>query len=87
MHQSRVLVVEDDEGLREALTDTLTLAGYRWFEADSAEAALVILKQKVIDIVVSDVQMSGMNGLMLLKKHKTQSSQTAGIAYDGICQH
>ena len=34
MAQSKVLIVEDDEGLREALVDTLALAGYEWLEAD-----------------------------------------------------
>ena len=54
MAQSKVLIVEDDEGLREALVDTLALAGYEWLEADSAEDALVKLKSNAVDIVVSD---------------------------------
>lgn len=70
MNQSKVLIVEDDEGLREALVDTLSLAGYRWLEADSAEQALVLLKTESVDIVVSDVQMAGMDGLLLLRNIK-----------------
>ncbi|WP_087021530.1 sigma-54-dependent transcriptional regulator [Thaumasiovibrio subtropicus] len=70
MNQSRVLVVEDDEGLREALVDTLSLAGYEWIEADSAEQAIVLLKQHAVDIVISDVQMAGMDGLGLLRTIK-----------------
>ena len=70
MAQSKVLIVEDDEGLREALVDTLALAGYSWLEADSAEDALVKLKSHHIDIVVSDVQMAGMGGLALLRNIK-----------------
>ncbi len=70
MAQSKVLIVEDDEGLREALVDTLALAGYEWLEADSAEDALVKLKNHSVDIVVSDVQMGGMGGLALLKNIK-----------------
>ncbi|MGF1699361.1 sigma-54 dependent transcriptional regulator [Photobacterium makurazakiensis] len=70
MNQSRVLVVEDDEGLREALVDTLALAGYQWLEAESAEQALLILKSESVDIVVSDVQMAGMDGLGLLRSIK-----------------
>ena len=72
MSQTRVLVVEDDEGLREALVDTLALAGYQWLEAESAEHALVLLKSEAIDIVVSDVQMAGMDGLALLRSIKLQ---------------
>jgi two-component system response regulator FlrC len=70
MAQSKVLIVEDDEGLREALVDTLALAGYDWVEADCAEEALIKLKSEAIDIVVSDVQMAGMGGLALLRNIK-----------------
>ncbi|MFZ6039394.1 sigma-54-dependent transcriptional regulator [Vibrio natriegens] len=70
MAQSKVLIVEDDEGLREALVDTLALAGYEWLEAGCAEEALVKLKSNPVDIVVSDVQMAGMGGLALLKNIK-----------------
>ncbi|MGX9417231.1 sigma-54-dependent transcriptional regulator [Vibrio sp. RC27] len=70
MAQSKVLIVEDDEGLREALVDTLALAGYDWIEADCAEEALIKLKAESIDIVVSDVQMAGMGGLALLRNIK-----------------
>lgn len=70
MSQTQILVVEDDSGLREALVDTLTIAGYSVVEADSAETALVLLKQSVIDLIVSDVQMGGLSGLDLLKSVK-----------------
>ncbi|MGO1298656.1 MAG: sigma-54-dependent transcriptional regulator [Vibrio sp.] len=70
MAQSKVLIVEDDEGLREALVDTLALAGYEWLDADCAEDALVKLKNDSVDIVVSDVQMAGMGGLALLRNIK-----------------
>ncbi|MBE4581719.1 sigma-54-dependent transcriptional regulator [Vibrio navarrensis] len=70
MAQSKVLIVEDDEGLREALVDTLALAGYDWLEADCAEDALLKLKAHSVDIVVSDVQMAGMGGLALLRSIK-----------------
>ncbi|NLS13225.1 sigma-54-dependent Fis family transcriptional regulator [Vibrio sp. SM6] len=70
MAQSKVLIVEDDAGLREALVDTLALAGYAWLEADCAEEALLKLKAEPVDIVVTDVQMAGMGGLALLRSIK-----------------
>lgn len=70
MTEHNILVVEDDAGLREALVDTLSLAGYHCIEADSGEAALLSLKDRSVDIVVSDVQMGGMSGLSLLKSIK-----------------
>lgn len=70
MSTSKILVVEDDEGLREALIDTISLAGFQCVEADSGEAALLALKNQQVDLVVSDVQMGGMSGLSLLKNIK-----------------
>ena len=62
MSNSKILVVEDDAGLREALVDTLLLAGFQCVEADSGESALLLLKHTTVDLVVSDVQMPGMSG-------------------------
>jgi len=72
MTEHKILVVEDDAGLREALVDTLSLADYRCIEADSGETALIALKTHQVDIVISDVQMGGMTGLSLLKSIKSQ---------------
>ena len=63
---AKVLLVEDDRPLREALADTLELGGYPFREADSAEAALVALAQEPFALVVSDVNMPGMDGHQLL---------------------
>lgn len=75
MDNSKILVVEDDAGLREALIDTLMLAGYKCVEAESGEQALLELKNHKIDLVVSDVQMGGMSGLSLLNSIKSQDPQ------------
>lgn len=72
MTQASVLIVEDDAGLREALVDTLLLAEYKVIEADSGEQALIKLSEQPIDLVVSDIQMGGMNGLTLLKNIKNK---------------
>ena len=63
----RILLVEDDSGLREALQDTLQLADYQVITADSAEQALLLLKQHRVQLLISDVQMQGVSGLSLLK--------------------
>jgi two-component system response regulator FlrC len=63
-----VLVVEDDSDLREALVDTLEIAGCTVQQADSAERALELLPGQAIDMVVSDINMGAMDGLGLLKE-------------------
>lgn len=67
----RILIVEDDLDLREAVEDTLQLAGYSVLTADSGEAALVVLSQNSeVHCVISDVNMGGMDGHQLLKEIK-----------------
>jgi two-component system, response regulator FlrC len=66
-----VLIVEDDDDLREALKDTLSIAGYIPKIAISGEDALNVLQNESIDMVVSDVQMARMDGINLLKRIKS----------------
>ncbi|MGB0897949.1 MAG: sigma-54-dependent transcriptional regulator [Psychrobium sp.] len=70
MNSHKILVVEDDAGLREALVDTLMLGGYECVECESGEEALLTLKTTPVSMVVSDVQMGGMSGLSLLRSIK-----------------
>lgn len=63
----KVLIVEDDKALLEALIDTLELAGIECFQADSAESAILFLKKNTVQLIVSDVEMTGMNGIGLLQ--------------------
>ena len=65
---NKILIVEDDNELREALCDTLELAGFDFLAAEDAERALVLLQEHQVDMVVSDVNMPGMNGHELLEK-------------------
>lgn len=70
MSRSVVLVVEDDRSLQEALCDTLVYAGYEVETAQNGEQALAVLKEKQVQMVVSDVQMAPMDGHELLKEIK-----------------
>ncbi|WP_075171258.1 sigma-54-dependent transcriptional regulator [Neptunomonas phycophila] len=67
-----VLVVEDDRDLREALVDTLELAEIRAIEAEDGETAILRLKDSVVDMVVSDVNMPGIDGHALLEYVREQ---------------
>jgi len=69
-NQASILVVEDDFSLREAIVDTLDLAGYQVFGADNGRMALEIIENKAVSMVISDVQMPKMNGHQLLKQIK-----------------
>lgn len=66
MSEVKLLIVEDDKGLAEALEDTLMLASYQCKIVYSAEEAVVALKHSLFDMVVSDVNLPGMDGYGLL---------------------
>jgi PAS domain S-box-containing protein len=59
-----VLVVEDEDLVREILTETLSAAGYTLLQAEQAEAALALVHTTSgpIDLLVTDVRMPGMSG-------------------------
>jgi signal transduction histidine kinase/DNA-binding response OmpR family regulator len=55
----RILVVEDDEGVRAAVVDMLTELGYQVSRAENAQAALTLLKTERPDMIFTDVVMPG----------------------------
>jgi two-component system response regulator GlrR len=65
MKRSRILLVDDDAGLRELITLRLEANGFRVDAVDSGEAALGQLAVTRPDAVLTDMQMSGMDGMAL----------------------
>ena len=61
-----ILVVEDDDALRDALQITLEAAGHEVGSVDGGPQALEALRRKAFNMVVSDLRMSPMDGLALL---------------------
>ncbi|NOZ52439.1 MAG: sigma-54-dependent Fis family transcriptional regulator [Gammaproteobacteria bacterium] len=70
MMQATILVVEDDLDLRDALNDTLVLAGYSVIVAQDGRMALDQIERQMPTLVVTDIQMPRMNGHVLLKHIK-----------------
>jgi two-component system response regulator FlrC len=73
MSLAAVLVVEDDNSLREALCDTLETAGISVKGVADGKAALSIIENEPVSIVVSDVHMQPMDGHALLQQLKTKT--------------
>ena len=65
-----VLVVDDDRTGRETLTEAVTEMGYNAASAAGGQEALEILRQRDIDILLTDLKMPGMDGLELLERAK-----------------
>ena len=69
MSSPTVLVVDDDPGIRESVTEVLSAEGYRVLEAPDGEEALVRLDRlEERCVVLLDLAMPRMNGLELLKE-------------------
>jgi DNA-binding response OmpR family regulator len=58
----RILVVEDDVGLRETLTEILRDDGHDIRVAEDGQAGLAVIEEWVPDLIVLDLMMPGMNG-------------------------
>ena len=63
---TRLLIIDDDEGLRDSLQLVLAAEGYEAVCAADAEAALARIDQSSFDVVLCDLRMPGMDGMELL---------------------
>ena len=68
----KVLVVEDDESMREAIKRLLDAAGFECGAFDSAEALLASDARKTAACIVSDLRLPAMSGLDLLAELRAQ---------------
>ncbi|MCM2359020.1 MAG: sigma-54 dependent transcriptional regulator [Geobacteraceae bacterium] len=75
--QTRILIVDDELSMREFLAILLEREGYNAEQAENAEAALNMLGTVGYDLIISDVNMPGLDGLALLKMVKRISPETA----------
>jgi two-component system chemotaxis response regulator CheY len=69
-----ILVVDDSVGIRAAITMTLSSAGFDVIEADDGEAALIQLEKRRVHLIISDLNMPGMDGMTLLRRVKAQQT-------------
>jgi signal transduction histidine kinase len=75
----KILVVDDEYSIREALNLFLTLKGYDVKITEDGSTALDILNKEDFDVVVSDVRMKNMDGVILVKSLKKRDKKTPVI--------
>ncbi|MFH0790825.1 MAG: diguanylate cyclase [Candidatus Omnitrophota bacterium] len=79
----KILVVDDEEIMRDALFDVLSDVGYKVFTAPNAAEALEILKKEPFDIIVTDIKMPGMDGIGFMEEIKKISLKIDIIVMTG----
>ena len=76
MPDVRVLVVDDEQSMRELLAIMLRQAGYDVVVADGGETAVETLKSESFDLVVTDLRLRKVDGLAVLRAAKEFSPRT-----------
>ncbi len=76
---AEILVVDDEVGIRELLTEVLEDEGYDVRVADSAQAALRAREDKEPDVVLLDIWMPDMDGITLLKEWSRRGMLTMPV--------
>ncbi|HVO81832.1 MAG TPA: PAS domain S-box protein [Terriglobales bacterium] len=83
-----VLLVEDEESVRQLVRETLEAKGYKVLEADQGEAALRVASAHpgTIDMLITDVVMPGMSGRELARQLSTSRPQTKVLYLSGYTE-
>jgi two-component system response regulator PilR (NtrC family) len=75
----KILVVDDEEIIRDSISYILESEGYEVDKAENGKIAYEKIKEKHFDLVITDIEMPAMKGTELLEKIKTLDPQTAVI--------
>jgi DNA-binding NtrC family response regulator len=82
--REQVLVVDDEEDLRQAIVELLTQDGFEVQGVASAEQALELLSQTPFDVLIADNNLPGKSGLDLLADALARYPETVGIVITGF---
>ena len=80
---ARVLIVDDEVGLRDMLSFSLTDRGYSVMSASNGDEAISLVSQHDFDLVVCDIMMPGKNGVEVLAAVKRMKPRTQVIMATG----
>lgn len=74
-----ILIVDDEESVRDSLHNWFIDDGYRVECAENAKKALTLLEEKDFDIVLADIKMPGMDGMEMHARIKTLANEPVVI--------
>ena len=81
--KNRILVVEDEEDMREGLRKMLSSRGYSVDTAEDGTRAVEKIRQMSFQVVIADLKMPGMDGVRVLEKAKDINHEIAVIIITG----
>lgn len=81
---AKILIVDDEEGDRVKESSLLEAAGHELLFAPHGQAALAMWKEQLIDLVITDLAMSELNGLRLIKAIRAEDPVARIIAISGV---
>lgn len=84
MPRLNILIVDDEEPIRELLVDYFSQCHHECKDAESGEKALEIMPEFKPHVVITDLNMPEMNGIELLKQIREQNSNTKVIILTGF---
>jgi diguanylate cyclase (GGDEF)-like protein len=67
---ARILVVDDEKGVRDIVQEAIRTAGYTCWTSASGDEALRILEEKRVDLIIADIKLPGIDGFELTKTVK-----------------
>jgi two-component system, NtrC family, response regulator AtoC len=76
---ARILVADDEPGLREFITDALELDEHVIVQAPDGKAAAKLLDERGFDLVITDLKMPGLDGMAILRKVRSEQPETEVI--------
>jgi DNA-binding NtrC family response regulator len=79
----RILIVDDEEVMREACRDVLASEGFSLQEASSGEGALDIIGRHSFDLMILDLKMPRVDGMEILRRVHAESPGTATVVITG----
>lgn len=80
----KILVVDDEKEINEALSEVLTNRGHQMFSAFDGDAAIKVLKENNIDLVLLDMHMPKVDGLEVIKAIKQYTPKTRIMVITGF---
>lgn len=83
MPEAKILIVDDEENILNALSRLFRREDYQIFTADSGEEGLNVLDQNKVDLIISDLKMPSMNGIEFFARAKEKNPDALRIMLTG----